>query len=820
MLRLKNQWNDPTYRKDSCGSKEEVMEIIPRTDLAIEFLLKWNTMGPWVLTAISPSGEKIATTTFHDLVLMESWIREFNGARNLYFTINKTVGEFNSKPKKENIVEITAFQADLDPRIGEDFQSERIRILKRLQEFKPHPSIITDSGGGFQAFWLLEEPIILDGTESKAVEFEAYSIQLELLLGADSCHNCDRIFRLPGTINLPNEIKKKKGRSPALSSVIEWQGTKYPISIFTKAPTKIQQIVSYGVDQLPGGGEKVKISGNLTPIYLEDLPKKGINLPDHVKVLIVQGHDPDYPTKYPSRSEALWAVVCELVRGKADDEVIAGIILNKDNRISESVLDKKRPERYAAKQIQDAREEVEAPILRKLNSKHAVILDYQGKCRIISEVFELTLRRSRISFSTFQDFINRYLNLKVQIATDKDGMPIMKIAGKWWVEHPQRRQYETVVFSPGKEVTNSYNLWQGWVCEAIPGNCSLFLEHTKKNICNGNEEHFQFLIKWMARCVQQPDCTGEIAIVLRGEMGTGKGVFAKQFGSLFGRHFLQISDPKHLVGSFNSHLRDCILIFADEAFWAGDKKHESILKSLVTEENLTIEAKGIDLISSPNYTHIIMASNSNWVVPAGSNERRFLVLDVGEDKMQNKPYFAAIKEEMDNGGREALLHYLLSHDITQFEVREVPKTEALQDQKLLSMNPEEMWWFEKLEEGRLLKSHDIWEKEIQKMELQDDYVIYMTRVGIMRKSSATVLGKFLGRVCPGGMPRSYQRMALVKQTGHYGEEFTINRRVYFYELPSIELCRQHWDKHYGGPFKWNLVLERQEQRILSEEAFK
>lgn len=795
------------------------MAITPRTDLATEFLSKWST-APWVLTAISPVNGSIITQTFHDSKIMENWIAEHNGKKNLYFTINKIKGEMNSKPSRIDVAEIGAFHVDADPRAGEDIGQERIRILQAFQSFKVHPSIIIDSGTGYQAYWLLETPVVLDGTEAMAIEAESYSVQLELLLGGDRCSNCDRIMRIPGTINIPNEVKKRKGRVAALASIVEWIGTKYPLTAFTKAPTKIQQVSTPGMEQLPGGGEKVKISGNLTPIYIDDLPKKGIQIPDHTKVLIVQGHDPDNLAKYPSRSEALWAVVCELVRCKADDETIAGIIMNRDNKISASVLDKPRPGRYAAKQIQDAKEEVEDPMLRMLNSKHAVIEDIGGKCKIISETYDYALKRARVSYQGFPDFKYRYCNKKVQIAADKEGNPIMKESGDWWIKHPQRRQYESIVFSPGRDIPQAYNLWQGFACEAIPGDCDLFLNHILHNICLDNKSYYTYLVSWMARCVQQPDCPGEVAVVLRGEMGTGKGVFAKGFGSLFGRHFLQVSDPKHLIGSFNSHLRDCVVLFGDEAFYAGDKKHESVLKALVTEENLTIEAKGIDVVASANYTHIILASNSAWVVPAGSNERRFFALDVSEEKMQDKIYFAAIRKQMNSGGREALLHYLLSYDITDFEVREVPKTDALQDQKVLSMLPEEMWWYEKLEEGRLLKSHDIWEREIKKDELQDDYFLFMTRIGVQRKHSATVVGKFLAKVCPGGVPKSYQRMAMVKQTGHYGEEFTINRRVYFYELPPVERCREHWDRHYGGPFKWNTPLERNEQPMFSEEVFK
>src|SRR5579864_4939309 len=104
--------------------------------------------------------------------------------------------------------------------------------------------------------------------------------------------------------------------------------------------------------------------------------------------------------------------------------------------------------------------------------------------------------------------------------------------GQWWISHPLRREYETVVFAPGKEIPEAYNLWQGFSCEAVPGDCGLFLEHIRQNICQGNEEYYEYIIAWMARCVQQPDCPGEVAIVLRGEMGTGKGIFARHFGSL------------------------------------------------------------------------------------------------------------------------------------------------------------------------------------------------------------------------------------------------------------------------------------------------
>ena len=43
------------------------------------------------------------------------------------------------------------------------------------------------------------EPIPIDGVLAAAEDAARYNKQLELIYGADNCHNIDRILRLPGT---------------------------------------------------------------------------------------------------------------------------------------------------------------------------------------------------------------------------------------------------------------------------------------------------------------------------------------------------------------------------------------------------------------------------------------------------------------------------------------------------------------------------------------------------------------------------------------------------------------------------------------------
>jgi hypothetical protein len=325
---------------------------------------------------------------------------------------------------------------------------------------------------------------------------------------------------------------------------------------------------------------------------------------------------------------------------------------------------------------QEGYEAIEDDDLIEMNKNYAVV-KIGGKTRVMSMEENPVFPDTKVPvFSTVQDFCSFHLKRK-KLVGKKRQIGI----GKWWIEHSDRRQYDGVVYAPGVFHQTTFNLWRGFACPSVPGDCQLYLAHLRANICSGNMEHFEYLLNWMAYGVQFSGRQGEVAVVLRGKEGVGKGVMAKQYGALFGQHFRHVVQASHLIGHFNAHLQQCSVLFADEAFFAGDRSHESVLKALVTEETLLIEPKGVDPFPVRNCLHIIMASNSDWVIPAGADARRYFVLNVGDARKQDGAYFAAIAQQMHSGGREALLDHLRSRDLSQFNVRLVPQTEALAEQK-------------------------------------------------------------------------------------------------------------------------------------------
>ncbi len=219
-----------------------------------------------------------------------------------------------------------------------------------------------------------------------------------------------------------------------------------------------------------------------------------------------------------------------------------------------------------------------------------------------------------------------------------------------------------------------------------------------------------------------------------------------------------------------------------------------MLKMLITEPVIPIERKGRDVRFVKNMAHLMIASNNDWVVPAGLDERRFCVIDVGEDRAQNREYFSAIATEMENGGCGAMLHDIRHRDLSAYRPSRIPVTEALRQQKILSMAPHEKWWLQKLTDGRLFPGHEGWRTEVARDALYDDYVAVTGKAGGSPRAIATELGLHLAKLLPERYPHRFQRTILFQiKDPDTGEYVTESRRKWMWGFPRLGECRSHFD---------------------------
>lgn len=382
-----------------------------------------------------------------------------------------------------------------------------------------------------------------------------------------------------------------------------------------------------------------------------------------------------------------------------------------------------------------------------------------------------------------------------------DGKPKWKTWGEAWLDSRHRRQFKGIEFHPDQDSAAGrpgfYNLWRGFSVEPRPGGSyAIFRDHLFNNVCDGNETNFRWLFAWFAQMFQRPREKPGTAIVLRGGMGAGKTKVGEIFGSMIQAHYFHVDNPRYVVGQFNAFMAACLLLQADEAVFAGDKAAEGHLRGLVTSEKQMIESKGVDPIRVANFVRLLMTSNEDWVIPAGKEERRFAVFDVNPRCAQNTDYFAEMEAQLDAGGREALLYDLLHFDIGRVNLREIPKTYALLEQKIRSLDPVEQWWLDRLIDGAPLSRAEMWPEFVECSTLYADYIANAEKIGARYRVSSNSFGIKIARLIP--------RLRRRKRTVPTDDGASV-RRPWVYEMPPLADCREAFDGQVNQLNDWGEI---------------
>ncbi|EMS8272210.1 hypothetical protein WK602_004601 [Escherichia coli] len=410
-----------------------------------------------------------------------------------------------------------------------------------------------------------------------------------------------------------------------------------------------------------------------------------------------------------------------------------------DNAASQSDDDAEVPEHIRA--------------IREINKNHALALT-GDKALILRETIGERFGKELqyLSVATLRTWLlNRTVPMEV---IGKGGQAAIKHVpvAELWLKSAERRQYEGVTFAPANNAPDCYyNLWSGFAYE--PLDCGIFnagmkcrrlLKHMKYILCGGNSAHFRYLLAWAADMLQDPDNKKGVALVMRGLKGTGKSTFAEALASLLGRHSIKIAHMRHLTGNFNRHLADKLLVLAEESYWAGDKADEGPLKDMITSDRMTIEAKGVDAVEMPSLCRLIMITNNEWAAPATADERRYFVLDVSDRRRQDYGYFDRLYGQLegnDSEGYRALLSLLLQFPLKSVNLRQVPETTALRQQRALSLEPHDQFIYDALIDGTLAGKDWDGFLNVGKDELYDRYIESSRKRGKTHLLTKALFGK-------------------------------------------------------------------------------
>jgi hypothetical protein len=183
---------------------------------------------------------------------MFEWAEKMNATHGVYFMANparkqafrRRASEFMRKDEFSlDVLALQYLAADLDPPKDADpdkwCQHVRSKLDSRGMDLKP--TFVWRSGYGTQAMWRVKPAVELhDNEDVRRAKLVAKGmldlIDRKLGITSDAVGSVDHLFRLPGTINWPNAVKRAVGRKPILTGEFFHDAARvYPVTAFPKA---------------------------------------------------------------------------------------------------------------------------------------------------------------------------------------------------------------------------------------------------------------------------------------------------------------------------------------------------------------------------------------------------------------------------------------------------------------------------------------------------------------------------------------------------------------------------------------------------------
>lgn len=362
--------------------------------------------------------------------------------------------------------------------------------------------------------------------------------------------------------------------------------------------------------------------------------------------------------------------------------------------------------------------DAEMTICGLFNHAHAVV-KYNSQTLVVKK-YKDHKGNINYSFSLVKDLRVFYQNIFVSFWVS-DTKVKQESAFDIWLKSPQRKTFSDVIFdpTPNNNPSDKYlNLWDGLALPAHPSpefptvtaaamseehELSKILNHLFVIVCKSRVSEYKYLLALLSQWIKEPHKKNGVAIVLKSEgRGTGKSTIGKILKRIFGHHWYMIQSVEQLVGRFNGAIANKVVLVAEEAFWGGSLQHAGKLRTLVTDGTITIEGKHKDGLNLDSYHRFVFFTNNDWVVPASFDERRFFVLNVSEERKQDKKYFDSLHDAIDSDQVVGqLIDFLINYDSSNIDTRTALRTEEFFDQVEMSLPEEAKWWGDVIYEGEV-----------------------------------------------------------------------------------------------------------------------
>ncbi|MEO7579939.1 MAG: primase-helicase family protein [Massilia sp.] len=184
------------------------------------------------------------------------------------------------------------------------------------------------------------------------------------------------------------------------------------------------------------------------------------------------------------------------------------------------------------------------------------------------------------------------------------------------------------------------------------------------HLCDYDHAKATWLLRWLAYPLKNPGARMDTAVLVTGDQGTCKSMLFERVMVQIYHHAASVIEPWQLSSRQNYWADHKRLVVVDGYLSPLEVAHA---KSYLACSSVVLQSRGQDPREQQNRMNFVFMTKDVEVLPDHLKSNRFFLLDV-PPPLSGESY-RAIAHEIENGGGEAFLDFLMRLDMGNFNAR-------------------------------------------------------------------------------------------------------------------------------------------------------
>jgi hypothetical protein len=279
-----------------------------------------------------------------------------------------------------------------------------------------------------------------------------------------------------------------------------------------------------------------------------------------------------------------------------------------------------------------------------------------------------------------------------------------------WIKDKDRKEYFSMDFVPYNSQLEENPIENDGIFNLFEGFKSRYVEYDEDDIewftkfihtILDEENVAEYVINYLAHLVQKPYENPSVALVIKGEKGTGKDTLGMIIENLLGSSYMcKGRGMEDIFGNWNDHLVNKLVGIMNEVEGKDGIKFMEDLKERIVNPTYSIKERFVSTKCNMAWImRLIILSNNYTPVQTDNSDRRFMITRVNDILHGDKEYWNCLyKENIENTDKmNQLFSWLTDRDIEGWVPKDtVPITDTFKDMATRNIPPPRLYLWQKI----------------------------------------------------------------------------------------------------------------------------